>query len=115
MKRGSGPGLGISPNPEFCAPDPITPFLFINIVERMLNSFVFINIVERRKVDIFSTCVFNNLMKIAFIFYPFFFMTLATEDRLTILVSITYIFARFSLFIANPFCFRCIVESRGFF
>jgi len=87
MKRGSGPGLGISPNPEFCAPDPITPFLFINIVERMLNSFVFINIVERRKVDIFSTCVFNKLKKFSTAFRPPF-MTVATEDGLTILVSI---------------------------
>jgi hypothetical protein len=28
--------------------------------------------VERRKVDIFSTCVFNNLPKISPIFHPFF-------------------------------------------
>jgi hypothetical protein len=43
---------------------------------------------ERRKVDIFSTCVFNNLMKFCLIFYPFFFATtLAIRDRLTILFS----------------------------
>jgi len=35
-------------------------------------SFGFINIVERRKADIFSPCVFNNLMKIDSIFYTFF-------------------------------------------
>ena len=30
----------------------------------MSNYFVFINIVERRKSDIFSTFVFNNLMQL---------------------------------------------------
>jgi hypothetical protein len=38
----------------------------------MHKSFIFIDILERRKVDIFSTCVFNNMRRIAPFFYPFF-------------------------------------------
>ena len=35
----------------------------------MSNSFVFINIVEYKSIDIFSTCVFINIVGLAFIFY----------------------------------------------
>jgi hypothetical protein len=44
--------------------------------------------VGRRKVDIISIFVFNNLMKFCPIFYPIFFAaTLAIRDRLTVLFS----------------------------
>ncbi len=43
---------------------------------------------ERRKTDIFSTFVFNNLLNVSLIFYfPFSFLTLASKDKLTILIS----------------------------
>jgi len=42
-------------------------------------------------------------------------MTLASEDNLTVLISITSIFARFSLILANSFCFWYIMESRARF
>ena len=38
------------------------------------------NIMERRKADIFSICVFNNLKKFSLNFYPFFFTALVTEE-----------------------------------
>jgi len=38
------------------------------------------NIMERRKVDIFSICVFNNLRNFRLNFHPFFFATLAIEE-----------------------------------
>ncbi len=38
------------------------------------------NILERRKADIFSIFVFNNLKQLSPIFHPFFFLTLATAE-----------------------------------
>jgi len=38
------------------------------------------NIMERQKVDIFSTCVFNNLTQLTLIFCPFFSSTLSTAE-----------------------------------
>jgi hypothetical protein len=35
------------------------------------NSFVFINIVSWQESDIFSTCVFNNILLLSFIFGTF--------------------------------------------
>ena len=54
------------------------------------NSFVFINIVSKPKTDIFSTFVFNNIHLLSFNFgISFFPLALPTEDRITILGSIT--------------------------
>ena len=46
------------------------------------------NIMERRKSDIFSAFVFNKLMNLNANFHPFYFMAMASEDRLSILVSV---------------------------
>jgi len=43
--------------------------------EASITHLCFNNIVERRKADIFSTCLFNNLGKINRIFHPLFFLT----------------------------------------
>ena len=49
--------------------------------ENECNSCVFINIVERRKTDIFSTLVFNDIARLSFHFLiPFFFVTLAADN-----------------------------------
>jgi len=43
---------------------------------------------ERRKTDIFSTFVFNDLQNSSLFFNPpFFFMILASKNKLTILIS----------------------------
>src|SRR5271157_3811864 len=71
---------------------------------------------ESRKTDIFSTFVFINLGNLSLNFNsPFFSMTLAVDDWISDLFSIRYDFARFPLFIANPFCFCYIMESRFLF
>ncbi len=69
---------------EFVGPQPYRQ-VFSNSRQRLsrffsstswrecFNSFCFINIVERRKSDIFSTFVFNNLMQFNLIFHPLFF------------------------------------------
>ena len=66
--------------------------------------FAFINIMERHVSDIFPPFVFNNIMEDTFIFSPAFFRCPVSSSELTVLISIRYIFARFSLSIANPFC-----------
>jgi hypothetical protein len=72
------------------------------------------NIVERRKADIFSICVFNNLRNFRLNFHPFFFpRPHALKNQLNLLISMTSISAEFSRLIANPFRFYYIVESRA--
>jgi hypothetical protein len=64
------------------------------------------DIVERRKADISSICVFNNLMKFCLIFYPFFFRDPRhPPNQLNILFSMTYVFQHFPLFVVKPFHF----------
>jgi hypothetical protein len=48
---------------EFSPPrvERLSPLFSSTSWREWFNSFVFINIVERRKVDIFSTFVFNNI------------------------------------------------------
>ena len=61
---------------------------------------------ERRKADIFSPFVFNNLQNSCLIFHPrFFCMTLAVDNFLTHLFSIRWVFEGFPLFVANPLLF----------
>jgi hypothetical protein len=56
-----------------CPSFSITPFLSSTSWREGLNPFVFINILERRKTDIFSICVFNNLRNFRLDFNsPFF-------------------------------------------
>jgi len=45
-----------------------------------VTSLFFINIMERRKADIFSTFIFNNLAKICLNFEPFFFRAAIRRD-----------------------------------
>jgi len=42
---------------------------------------VFIHIVERPVSDIFSTCVFNNIMEVTFIFSPRVFFAAVRRER----------------------------------
>ena len=80
--------------------------------EITITSFVFINIMERSISDIFCTFVFNNIMEDTCISPPRFSRPAPTIE-ITILVSMTYVFARFSLIIANSFFFLYIMESRS--
>ncbi len=78
----------------------------------MFNLFVFMNVVERRKADIFSICVFNNLRNPRPIFNSLFFQRpWPLRNQVNLLISMTSISARFSRSIANPFCFYYIMES----
>jgi len=44
-------------------------FVFINIVARNCKYLCFHQHRGKKKTDIFSTCVFNNIVALAFIFY----------------------------------------------
>jgi len=67
---------------------------------------VFIHIMERPVSNIFSACVFNNIMEVTFIFPPpAFFPAPFPVSQITYLISIGYIFAAFTFTSANRFCF----------
>ena len=66
---------------------------------------VFMHIVAWPVSDIFSTCVFNNIMGLTFIFSPRVFLPPPIRNHITRLVSITWRLARFLSEIANPLLF----------
>ena len=62
---------------------------------------IFIDIMERPVSDIFSICVFDNIMEVTFIFSPRVFSTPLNIKRITCLVSATWRIPKFGMKIAN--------------
>jgi hypothetical protein len=123
MRRRGGesipPFINVLPSPRSShetlfkhSPPPLAyslpSFIFINYISfhqhnggTPIISIFFNNIMERSLSDIFPPLFFNNIMEVTFIFSPRFFHYLTTKNKLTTLVSMRYIFMRFSRFIAN--------------
>ena len=59
-------------------------------LRKTLTSFVFNNFCSGPKVDIFSTCVFNNFCRLTFKFNPPFFSRDRHREKLTCFISITW-------------------------
>jgi hypothetical protein len=76
--------------------------------------FVFSNIVSSQQTGIFSPFVFNNLQaSLVYFGAPFFSSPWLRQYKLTLFISMTYIFTRFCISTANPFFFYNIVSNRG--
>jgi len=79
---------------ERTAPEPlcrgVTAFGIINIMAKAYRLFIFIYIMAKPKTDIFSICVFNNIMGLTCIGGVPLFPPLSTGSKLNPLSSMTY-------------------------
>ena len=107
LRRGSLRPPASSPQGRWSGrPRCITTFIFMNIVAYRLKSLVFMNIVGVAKTDIFSTCVFNNIVGVASFFNSLFSLRSRLRIQLNSSLSYTYIFWNFFGSAPNYLLFR---------
>jgi hypothetical protein len=82
------------------------PICFHQHRERLkITPCFFNNIAREARTDIFPPFVFNNIARLSFIFSPRDFWRLCSNNRLTALFTIAYVFVEFWPFAANLLIF----------
>jgi hypothetical protein len=69
--------VGATPYPHPKLASHLSHFFSATSFDENYKSFLFINIVSSPETDIFSTCVFNNILLLSFIFGLFYFSAVA--------------------------------------